>query len=347
MKITGLFTIIFFVSLLVSCEKSTNNLDPDTLEGALQGGGAFIVNEGNFRSGNGSVSFYSYQSGKIFNDIFSGANSRPLGDVPNSMVVNGNNGYIIVNNSGNIEVVDIRNLKSQKTITGLNSPRNMLIVNNEKAYVSSLYSNSLSIVNLTTNSMAGSISMRRSSEAMVIANNKAFISSWYNGKDIMVINTVTDKVIDSIQVAPEPESMVVDQNQKLWVLCSGGYTGQVHAELVRINPVTDVVEKEFVFPAKSSYPTCLQINKTRDTLYYVDNGIWKMSIQAGSLPSTAFVKPSSRFIYKLAVDTRYNRIFYTDAMDYVQKGYIVQVNPKGTQIDSCRAEIIPGSICFK
>src|SRR5664280_2719855 len=58
------------------------------------GGGVFIVDEGNFRSGNGSLSFYSYDSSKIFNDVFSSANNRPLGDVPNSMAIKGDQAYI-------------------------------------------------------------------------------------------------------------------------------------------------------------------------------------------------------------------------------------------------------------
>ncbi len=347
MNLPRISILLAILLLLFSCKKSSDNSDPEALATVLKGEGTFIINEGNYLAGNGSLSFYSYANGKIYNDIFYSVNARPLGDVPNSVTINGNNAYIIVNNSGNIEVVEKNSLKVLKTISGLNSPRNLLIVSNEKAYVSSLYSNNIVVVNLLTNSISGNIALRRTSESMVLVANKAFISSWSQGKEIMVVNTVTDKAVDSILVAPEPESMVVDKNQKLWVLCSGGYTGQVHAELDRINPYTDVIEKQFVFPAKSSYPTCLQLNKTKDTLYYVDSGLWKMSIDAAILPSAPFVKPAGRFVYKLGVDPRYNRIFYTDAIDYKQKGYVIQINSKGLLIDSCRADIIPGSFCFK
>ena len=341
-------SIAFIIPLILfSCEKLSDNSDPDTLDSVLKGEGTFIINEGNYQAGNGSLSFYSYSNGKIYNDIFSAVNARTLGDVPNSVTINGNNAYIVVNNTGNIEVVEKNSMRSLKTISSLNSPRNMLIVSNEKAYVSSLYSKNLAVINLSTNAVSGYIALRRSSESIVMIGNKAFISSWSQGKEIMVVNTVTDKATDSILVAPEPESMVVDRNQKLWVLCSGGYTGLVHAELDQINPFTYAIEKQFVFPSKLSYPTCLQLNKTKDTLYYVDNGIWRMSIDAAILPSTPFVRPAGRFIYKLGADPRYNRIFYTDALDYKQKGYVIQINSKGLQVDSCRADIIPGSFCFK
>jgi hypothetical protein len=341
-----LFSILF-VFLMLSCKKSDSDAAPDSIEAGLKGDGVFIINEGNFMGGNGTVSFYSYSSGKIFNDLFSGANGRPLGDVPNSMTIAGTKGYIVVNNSGNIEVVDVNKMKSIKTISGLTSPRNILIINSDKAYVSSLYSNNLSIINLVTNTVTGSVNLSHSSEAMILVGNKVFISSWSQGKEIMVVNTSTDKIIDSIKVAPEPESMVVDKNNKVWVLCSGGYTGQIHAELIQINSSTHTIERELIFPAKLSYPTCLQINRSGDTLFYVDSGIWKMSIQSAQLPGTPFLKPANRLIYKLGVDPHYGRIFYTDAMDYKQRGYILQLNQKGMQIDSSRADIIPGSLCFK
>ena len=62
-------------------------------------------------------------------------NGRPLGDVPNSMIINGYLAYIVVNNSGKIEVINRNSLESVATINGLISPRNMAVVNDNKAYV--------------------------------------------------------------------------------------------------------------------------------------------------------------------------------------------------------------------
>jgi YVTN family beta-propeller protein len=297
--------------------------------------------------GNGSLSFYSYGKGQLFNDIFYQANNRILGDVPYSMAISGDYGYIVVNNSGNIEVINKNTIKVLKTISGLVSPRNILLINNLKAYVSSLYSNSLSIIDLQTNTVTGSINLRRTSEAMVLAGNKAYVSSWSFGKDIMVINTNTDKVIDSIRVVTEPESMVIDKDNKLWILCSGGYTGQILAELIVVNTTTNAIEKHFVFSSKSSYPSGLQINGTKDSLYYIDNGLWKMSILSSALPGVPFKTAGNRSIYKLGVDQRNQRVFFTNAMDYQQKGFVLQLNSGGKLIDSCSSDIIPGSFCFK
>lgn len=339
--------VIFILAMFASCEKTGSETDDSSVEASIKGDGVFIINEGNFMAGNGTLSFYSYTTGKTYNDIFSRANGRPLGDVANSMVISGNRGYLVVNNSGKIEVVNKNTMQALKTIDSLVSPRNMLLINSEKAYISSLYSNSLTIIDLQTNSVAGSINIRRSSESMVLLGEKAYVSSWFSGKDIMVLNTTTDKVIDSIEVAPEPESMVLDKNKKLWVICSGGYTRQNFAELIVINTTTDEIEKRFVFPTKLVSPSNLQINGARDTVYFVENGLWRMSIQSSGLPEKPFQPSNGRLIYKLGVDARNGRIFYTDVLDYQQKGYVLQLSPGGTPIDSCKAEIIPGSFCFK
>jgi hypothetical protein len=340
-----LLIYVFFV--LASCEKKVQETELNSVATWLKSDGVFVINEGNYLAGNGTLSFYSYDSAKLFNNLFFLANSRPLGDVPNSMVISGNKGYLVVNNSGKIEVVDKNTMISLKTIDGLVSPRNMAIIGTEKAYVSSLYSNSLTILDLNSNTVKGSIKIRRSSEAMVSVGTSIYVSSWYSGNEVLVINTATDLLIDSVVVAPEPESMVVDKNNKLWVLCSGGYTGQKLAEMVIINTTTNRIEKEYIFPSKSNYPSSLQINGTRDTIYWIDNGIWRMSIQSQNLPAKQFKQSNGRLIYKLGVDPGKGRIFYSDALDYQQKGYVLQLTPEGRSIDSCRSDIIPGSFYFK
>ena len=93
---------VFLLSAMVSCTKM-----PDIPNSTFSfGGGVFILDEGNFRGGNGSLSFFSYDSMKIFNDLFYNVNGRPLGDVPNSILLKEDKVYIVVNNSGNIEVID-------------------------------------------------------------------------------------------------------------------------------------------------------------------------------------------------------------------------------------------------
>ncbi len=89
----------------------------------------------------------------------------------------------------------------------------------------------------------------------------------------------------------EPESMVVDRNNMLWVLCNGGWARENFAELDGINTATDEIEKKLVFADKQESPSCLRIDGNGETLYYLDNGLRKMSISSSQLPSNHFHSP--------------------------------------------------------
>jgi hypothetical protein len=312
------------------------------------GGGVYIVNEGNFRGGNGSISFYSYDSTKMYNDLFFKINGRSLGDVPNSMAIRGDKAYIVVNNSGKIEIANQKTLESTGIISKLKSPRNIGFVNDNKAYVSSLYSDSLAIINLLNNSISGYINLRRTSESIGIVGNKAFISYWTEGKEIMVVNTLNDKVTDSIQVGIEPESMAFDKYGRLWVLCNGGYARQNFAELDEINTTTDKVEQKLVFSTKEANPSCLRIDGTGSTLYYIDNGVRQLDVNSTQLPPAPFIMPETgQYFYKIGVNPTNNDIFVTDAVDFVQEGYVMMYTSNGLFISKMKAGIIPGSMGFR
>jgi YVTN family beta-propeller protein len=345
MKSSLYITITVFALLFNSCSL----LDDDggiTPPGFLDARGVFIVNEGNFMAGNGSLSFYSFDSSKIYNDIFSEANSRPLGDVPNSMVIRNGKVYVVVNNSGKIEVCDARTIKSAGSLSGLDSPRNLLVASGEKAYVTSLFSDSITIINLGTKTVTGSIKTRRSTEAAALVSDKAYFSCWYSGNEVLVVNTLNDKLLDSIEVGREPESMVVDKYGKLWVLCSGSYAGDDLPELVSINTVTDQVDRKYTFPSKDQHPSSLRINTTGDTLYFINGGIFRMPVSDDSLPAEAITEPEGRIFYKLAVLSPGKGFLATNVVDYQQRGYLLFINSCGQVTDSVRTGIIPGALCF-
>jgi YVTN family beta-propeller protein len=338
-----IIVLLVLVTLVVSCKKNE-----DSPNGSfLTGDGVFIINEGNFMGGNGSLSFYSYDSLKIYNDLFADVNGRPLGDVPNSMEINGDKAYIVVNNSGKIEVIKKSTLESVNTIPGLISPRNIAFVSSAKAYVTSMYSDSLIIINLSDNSVSGYIDLRRSSESVVVAGDKTFVANWVGGNEVMVIDNITDEVVDSIEVGIEPESMAFDGNNTLWVLCNGGWTRENFAELDGINTTTHTIDKHLQFATKEASPSCLRIDGTGGSLYYLEGGVRKMSTTASELPSEPFIPESGHYFYKLGINPSNNDIFVTDAVDYQQNGYLLCYDHTGALISTLMADIIPASMCFK
>ena len=134
-----------------------------------------------------------------------------------------NKGFIVVNNSSKIEVVDISNFKSLGSISPFNSPRYILPISKNKAYVSDLYEGKISIIDPEQQTIIGSISTGGWTEEMHLANNKAFVCHM-DSAQILVIDVQSDQIINRIKTPVEPNKILQDVNGNLWVACSGGFS---------------------------------------------------------------------------------------------------------------------------
>ena len=333
------------------------------------GRAVFIVNEGNFMYGNASLSYYNPQDGEVLNDIFYNTNALPLGDVATSMSIMDSLGYVVVNNSGKIYIININTFKYVGKITGLTSPRNIYFINRNKAYVTDLYAKAITIVDPATRQITGSISIdnhnpkfyQHSSEQMAFFGKYAFVNSWSYDNKILVINTLMDKLIDSITVVKQPNSMVIDKNNKLWVLSDGGFKnsayGQEKAALTRIDPVSRKVEALFRFPDLGASPSGLSLNAAGDTLFFLYNsrsgeavpnaGVYAMSVNAHVLPDMPLIPQGNHLFYALGIDPGSGHIYVSDARDFLSRGEVYVYSRQAVLMDSLRVGIIPGSFCFK
>ena len=351
--------LLLFISNLLSCSKKNlieHPVDPGTdtipIPESFKNG-IFIVNEGNYNWGNASISFINSKDNLVIQDVFQQVNKRSLGDVAESMKVFNNMGFIVVNNSNTIEVVSLDDFKSIASISGFNSPRNIEFINSSKAYVTNMYKD-ISVVDLTTFTITKTIKIRDWTESMLRYNDYMFVTcvgifSEPNSKrkaKLEIISTKDDMVIDSINTGKEPLGIVIDKKQKIWVLCTGGFDGYEAPSLLRIDPVLKKVEKTFPFEKEKDSPSRLCINSTGDTMYYLNNGIFKMPVNSSSLPSLPFIAADNHLFYGLGISPDGN-IFVSDAVDYVQDGWVYQYDQStGTLIRSYHAGRIPGSFCF-
>ena len=314
--------------------------------------GVFIVNEGNFMYGNASLSFYDPLTRKLQNDIFYNSNGLPLGDVAQSMAIHNNLGYIVINNSGKVYVIDTSDGKYVGKITGLTSPRYIHFISNEKAYISDLYAGKISIVNPITYQITGSIPTpgHASTEQMVQWNDFLFVSCWSFDNKILVIDTKTDQIVNEITTGKQPGGLVIDKLGKIWTLCDGGWsrigTTPRIPMLQRIDPSSGIVEKSFTLTSDGA-PSRLAINGTGDSILFINDGIWKLGITQTSLGNHPYLVTGSHLYYSLGIDPQTSELYLSDAIDYQQQGIIYRYSSLGMKVDSFKTGIILGSFCFK
>jgi hypothetical protein len=330
---------LIFAALFASCTSEEERMVFEP------GKGVFVVNEGNFRSGNGSLSFYNLENGTIYNDLFKAKNARLLGDIPECLVVDGSIGYIVVNNSGTIEKIDMNSMQSLGTIIDINSPRQMVIYNG-KGYVSSLNSTKITVIDLGTFSVEKQIEIGCTSEALTIAGNTLFAANWSGGSKVVALNLTTNTVIKSITTGMEPESMVIDKNGKLWVLCTGGWNNEEKPRFSIINTTTLEVESSLLFRTVYDNPSCLTISSGLDTLYYIDEGIRRMPVTATQIATTVLAEAGTSLFYKVKPVPFKGMFCVTDAVDYSQTGRLLIYDKNGTLTDTEYAGIIPGFMYF-
>ncbi|NSW46026.1 MAG: YncE family protein [Bacteroidales bacterium] len=345
-KSHAFFFLFFYTIILLSCKKEN-----PTSETISTSSGFFIVNEGNYTWGNSSLSFYNETNQRIENNIFYKANQVPLGDVAFDMKIINSKGFITVNNSGLIYVINPENAKYIATISSFISPRYILPINDSLAYVSDLYSPYISIINTKKYQKTAQIFIGKSTESMVLWQNKVFACNWSFGNKIFVVDIHQHQCIDSIQVGLQPNSIQLDKNGNIWVLCDGGYNGNPigheKASLWKINPQTHEAVKKISMPSLDYPANSLSINSNADSLYFIWKDIFKVSIYDTVLPSEPFIRADNANFYSLTIHTKLPRLIVCDAKNYVANGEVRIYYLNGTLLDSKETGIIPRTICFK
>lgn len=347
--------LVLAAQIATGCDKK----DDDKTGSPVSASGAYVINEGAFGNGNASISFLDLSTGTMHNDLFAQSNGFPLGDVAQSMTINGNTGYIVVNNSQKVEVVNLYDLSVKATISGFQGPRYMVIAGG-KGFVSDWFSNQVCVVSLASNSIVKQIPAGSGPDQLAFAGNRLFacnIGGWGSDSTVTVIDPVNESVITTITVGINPNSMAADKNGKLWVLCGGStgpdFTGgtpdDIAGTLVRIDPISLTIEKNIPIPA-FLHPLKLTINGNGDRLWYLlgSDGYYGRVTRMEITDTLFHANPLiNRMFYGLGVDQKTGIVYCGHAPSFSQNGYLVRYHASGIAIDSMEVGIAPNGFCFR
>ena len=360
-----IYTSSIAAILLIGCKKPN---DPKPTATPLPGAnGFYVVNEGAFQGGNASLSFFDKTTQSMTNDYYFKLDSKnALGDQAQSMSIYKNKGYVVVQNSNKVEVVDMTAFTTLGVlnIPATTSPRYFLGVNENTGYLTDWKTNSVLVINLTDKSVTASIAVGTGPDQMILTGNKVYVANkggFGNDNKISVINPATNSVENIITVDDMPNSMVLDKDNKLWVLCGGNkvYGGAPNytldlalsskGSLVKINLSNNTVEQTMTFPSIDKSPSSLTINKDGNKLLYNYEGkVFGQDITATILNRTPLI---NREFYGLSFDPSANQIIACFAPNYTSAGKIIRYNfsdnTQAIAIDSFTVGVNPSSIVFK
>lgn len=360
--------------ILFSCSDD-ESVSPPVLPGQE---GFFVVNEGGFGNTNASLSFYDRETGQMQNDVFFNANNEDLGDQAQSMTIIDTLGYIVVQGSFKIEVIDIDDFKRVATLEvedGLVSPRYLVAVSDNKAYISDWgeegAEGTVKVLDLTTREITKTIPVGFGPNRMIRVQNRVYVTNQgrFNNQNftftkdntVSVINTGTDELETTIEVGDNPTAIEVDVEGNLWVVGRGNivsdpndfsidFDASTAGFISKISPANTVVFTT-QFPEKNSGPNNLAINPNGNTLYFdYQNDIYTLDTNVAneaSLGNTVFIDGEDREFYGFAVNPATAEFIAADAPSFTSDGTIFIYNERGEVQNDFDVGIGPNGAIFK
>lgn len=346
MKLALLKSFILFFIVLSSCSSD------DSLPLGVYENGVFVMNEGNFQEGNGSVTYFGKSSEAIDQQIFASVNDTPLGDVVQSGIVSEGLAYLVVNNSNKVEVVNAYTFEHKMTIAEVLLPRYMT-VSEGKGYLTEWVSFSdpgrISIIDLASGIVDNTISVGFGAEDVEVVGGKIFVTNSFENT-VSVVDQTMNSSVETITVGSSPKEMVVDRNGDLWVACGGGFdsnfspanNGAIYKIDVETNEILNTYEVNTNFAAK------ITLNTEGNVLYYyVGNTVFSQSIAEGSLASEPFaVVANATSVYGIGVDPSNDVIYVADSKFFAEDGEVYRFNSEGIMIDSFTVGVGPNGFLF-
>jgi YVTN family beta-propeller protein len=346
------FTIgvfLFALFLLPSCHK-----DNPTPTGEFSSG-IFVINEGNFGNGDGTISFYNPSAKTVEQDIYGAKNAgKALGDVVQSMLVSGDKTFVVVNNSNKMEIVNSNTFVSEGTITGLSLPR-FAAVAGTNGYITEWVNYTdpgrVTVFSLSTNQIQKTIATDYGSENIMVYNSSHLFVSNSFSNTLSTIDTGTGRVTDTIFVSSSPGAFVLDKQKELWVICGGGYDINYNplndGALVRLNPDTHLVDKTIALGM--NVPIKMTINEEGDKIFFFDDThVYAVNITDTTAPASPLITESAAVnFYGIGVDPATDIIYVGDSKAFATDGVVYRYTSSGVPIDNFPAGRGPNGFIFK
>lgn len=352
---SGTAKIVFYTGMLLmsifwSCKDEHDTTGPT---GTDYSDGIFVTNEGNFGSGNGTLTFIKRDGTGLEQKVYQHANvPNTLGNIVQSMNVIGDSAYIVVNNSNRIVVCNKFSMREVTTIENIYQPRDLVDLTDGRFAVS-CWDNTVKLFETRSMSQVGEIEASTGPEKMRVVDGQLWILN-QGGLSIDSCLTIADLntgLVKTFAVYPRPTGIGQDRDGHIWVMCSGRLDyhpgGYSPSHLVKIDRHSMTITADFMIGQDGHDAIGLAINNAGDILYYLFNGdIYQFEIDATQPVDQPLVDYPGTF-YSMGYDPQDNALYGADAIDYSQNGQVSKYDAtSGIFLMNFNAGIVPGGFYF-
>ncbi|MBR9921324.1 MAG: hypothetical protein GYB31_10835 [Bacteroidetes bacterium] len=333
---------------LSACDPEPMDQDPET---PAYGNGIYIVNEGPFISGTGSVTYFDPIADTLTQMVYQKANDGEVpGNVLQSLFFHDNNVALVVNNANKLLIADGETFERKGLIEGFELPRYYLGVSTSKAYVSQWGATgtdgSIAVVDLASGGIDRLIETGQGTERMLLLDDRVFVVNEGGfGRDsvVSVINPASDEIVDEFIVGDNPTSILADADGVIWTL-GRGYTANfsnpddpANTDGKLCNFLPDGAGKFCMDVPRGA--TDLVIDPETGTLYFTADGqIWTYATDGSQTQPETFYPG---YFYELFWDNDRKLLLAADAGDFASDGRILEINAAGEETGSFDAGIVP------
>lgn len=305
--------------------------------------GVYVLSEGSFGGNNAKLAFRGVSSGTVTGDFYMIQNpalSSGLGDLANDMIIYGGKGYIVMNGSGNVTVINAASGVLNTKISFMNgvinkSPRFALGYRG-KVYVTA-YDGTVSVIDTTSLTITNTINVGPNPEGIVgvgdylyVANSGAFNA--VPDSTLSVINLGTGLETKKIVVGVNPQKIEANSAGDLYVTAYGNFSS-IPASVTVVSSATQ--SRKTTLGSDFEYDHIALVN---DTAYLYKNyggaGTCKVfNTRNNTVVRNEFITDGTTITtpYGINVDEQNGDVYIGDAKGFVGTGEVTCFGRNGVK----------------
>jgi hypothetical protein len=348
-KFRSLF-ILFIAAGIASLSSCDNGNGPEDLPKKT---GVLIVNEGDFGSGNGSISFYDEETMTVTNNIV--ANANAVGEIAatiQSLFVYDGVGYLVCNASDKIEFIDIDDYKYlANPETDISQPRYMTVAG-DKGYITcwgpwgenwTLPDSYVAVLDLDTRKVIDSLECGSGPEEILALGNKLYVANSY--ETTVTVIDLDDNASSVITFEAAPQHFVPDAAGNVWVSMTtnwGAYPAEkAGLQAININTLTKGTLKNI---PDISGP--IAVDAAGENIYVLTPVSIKVYKTTSNEVAADPIITGENF-YGIGYNVTTDILYVSDNQGFAGNGRIYAYLPDGTLIDEQIVGIGPNGFAFK